>query len=66
MKFHLAHGFHGFHLPRRLHIGGHGRGVENILRTAQLILVIWLAVYGGKLLASGLIAGAKAVFGLFS
>jgi len=77
MKIRLANAAHGLHLPRLSHlphlphlprfdVGGHGRAVENVVRTGQLVLMIWLAVYGGKLLAGAITRGAEELIRLLA
>jgi type III secretory pathway component EscU len=58
MKFRLAPVNPANHLHRPFSLGSAFRGYEPLLRIGQLILLVWLALAGAKVLAQALVHGA--------
>ena len=58
MKFRLAPANLANHFHRPFRLGSAFRGYEPLLRIAQLILLVWLALSGAKALAQALVHGA--------
>ena len=53
-----------FHLPLRF--GSRWRGHELPVRIVQLLVLVWLGVEGGKLVARAVTTGGKALIGMLS
>jgi hypothetical protein len=53
-----------FHLPLRL--GSRWRGRELPLRIVQLLVLVWLGVAGGQLIAQAVTGGGRALIGMLS
>lgn len=52
------------HLPRRF--AGHRHALESLLRTCQLILMLWLAFVGAQFAAKGVVLAGAMLAGLLN
>jgi len=63
MKHRLIPAMPAMHLPHLPRISSpRWRALEHVLRVCQFLLLIWLGVVGGRLIAKGLIAGVEGIF----
>jgi hypothetical protein len=66
MKRRLMPAMPAMHLPHLPQISPRWRGLEHVLRVCQFVLVIWLGVVGGRLLAKSLIQVVESLFRMLS
>jgi hypothetical protein len=66
MKLRLAPAGLATQLHRPMRFGRRFRGHELLLRIIQVVLLLWLAVAGAKLIAHGVAVGSRALAGLIS
>jgi hypothetical protein len=66
MKHELPQLNSGIHSHRTLRFGRRWRGHELPLRIVQLLILVWLGVVGGQMIAQAVTGGGKALIGMLS